>query len=58
MIVLRDQAYYVPGLPTYLRIISPQGILTSGWYKVTFIAHCNDEQYGYVELNLKEDKLV
>ena len=29
MIALRDHAYYVPGLPKDLRIISPQGIRTS-----------------------------
>ena len=29
MIALRAQAYYVPGLPKDLRIISPHGILTS-----------------------------
>ena len=29
MIALRDQAYYVPGLPKDLRIISSQGIRTS-----------------------------
>ena len=29
MIALRDQAYYVPGLPKDLRIIYPQGIHTS-----------------------------
>ena len=29
MIALWDQAYYVPGLPNYLRIIYPQGIHTS-----------------------------
>ena len=28
MIALWDQAYYVPGLPKYLRIIYPQGIFT------------------------------
>ena len=56
MIALRDQAYYVPGLPKDLRIISPQGILISEGYKGTFIAHCNDEQDIYAELNLKEDK--
>ena len=28
-IALRDQAYYVPGLPKYLHKISPQGINTS-----------------------------
>ena len=39
IIALRAQAYYVPGLPKYLRIISPQGILTSEVYKGTFIAH-------------------
>ena len=37
MIALRDQAYYAPGLPKYLRIISPQGIWTSEGYKGTFI---------------------
>ena len=56
MISLRAQAYYVPGLPKYLRIISPQGILTSEGYKGAFISHCRDEQDGYVELALKEDK--
>ena len=56
MIALQDQAYYVSGLPNYFLIISPQGIRTSEGYKGTFIAHCNDEQYGYAELNLKEDK--
>ena len=56
MIALQDQAYYFPGLPKYLRIISPQGICTSEGYKFTFIAHCHDEQYGYAVLNLKEDK--
>ena len=29
IIKLRYQAYYVPGLPKDLRIISPQGICTS-----------------------------
>ena len=28
MISLQAQAYYVPGLPKYLRIIPPQGICT------------------------------
>ena len=56
MIALRAQAYYVPGLPNYLRIISPQDICTSEGYKGTFIAHCCNEQDGYAELNLKEDK--
>ena len=51
---LRDQAYYVPGLPKYLLIISPQDILTSEGYMVTFMSHCHDCQYGYAELNLKE----
>ena len=53
MIVLRDYAYYVPGLPKYLCIISPQGIRTSKGYNVTFIAHFNDEHDGYAEFNLK-----
>ena len=39
MIALRDQAYYVPGLPKNLRIISPQGVRTSEGYKGTFIVH-------------------
>ena len=56
MIALRDQAYYVPGLPKYLRIIYPQVICTPEGYKGTFISHCNYEQDGYAELNLKEDK--
>ena len=56
MIALRDLANYVPGLPKYLRIISSQGICTSEGYKGTFISHCHDENGGYAELNLKEDK--
>ena len=56
MIALRDQAYYVPGLPKDLRIISLQGICTSEGYKGNFIAHCHDDQGGYVEHNLKEYK--
>ena len=54
MIALRAEAYYVPGLPKDLRIIPPQGIFTSEVYKGNFIAHCNDDQYGFAELNLKE----
>ena len=53
MIVLRAQAYYVPGLPKYLRTISPQGICASGGCNGTFIAHFHDEHNGYAELNLK-----
>ena len=56
MIALWAQAYYVPGLPNDLGIIYPQDIHTSEGYKGTFIAHYHDEQDGYVELNLKEDK--
>ena len=56
MIALRYQAYYIPGLPKGLCIISPQGICTSEGYKGTFIAHFLDEQYVYAELNLKEEK--
>ena len=56
MIALWDQAYYVPGLPKDLRIISPQGINTSEGYKGTFISNCHDEKDGYAELNLKEYK--
>ena len=56
MIALRAQAYYVPGLPKYFRIIYPQGICASEGYKGTFIAHFHDEHDGYVELNLKGDK--
>ena len=54
MIALRAQAYYVPGFPKDLSIISPQGIRTSELYKGTFIAHCHDELDDYAELNLKE----
>ena len=53
MIALRAQAYYIPGLPNDLSIISPQGIHTSEGYKGTFIAHCHDENNIYMELNLK-----
>ena len=56
MIVLWDQAYYVPELPKDLRIISQQGIHASEGYNGIFIAHCYDEHYSYAELNLKEDK--
>ena len=56
MIALRAQAYYVPGLPKDLHIISPQGLRTSEGYKGTFIAHWHDEHDGYTELNLKEEK--
>ena len=56
IIALRYQAYYVPGLPKDLRIISPQGICTSEGYKGTFIANFHDEQDCYAEINLKEDK--
>ena len=55
MIALRDQAYYVPGLPNYFRIISPQFICTSEGYKSNFISRCCYEHDGYAELNLKED---
>ena len=53
MIALQDQAYYVPGLPKDLRIISPQGICTLEGYKGNFLAHCHDEHDGFVELNLR-----
>ena len=56
MIALRDQAYYVPGLPKDLCIIYPQVIRNSEGYKGTFIAHFHDEQYCYAELNFKENK--
>ena len=56
MIALWAQEYYVPGLPKDLCIISPQGICASEGYKGTFIAHFHDEQDGYAEFNLKEDK--
>ena len=56
MIALRDQAYYVPGLPNDLRIIYPQGIHTSEGYKGKLIDHCHDKNYCYAELRLKEDK--
>ena len=53
IIALWAQAYYVPGLPKYLCMISPQGIFTSEGYKVTFIARFHDDHDSYVELNLK-----
>ena len=56
MIQLRSQAQYVPGLPKDLRIIYPQGIITSEGYKGTFIANCHDEHDSYEDINLKEDK--
>ena len=55
MIALWAQSYYVPGSPKDLHIIYLQVIHTSEGYKGNFIAHCNDEHYGYAELNLKED---
>ena len=42
----------------YLFIISPKGILTSNGYKVAFVAHCHDDNYRYVEINLTEYKPV
>ena len=56
IIAIRAHAYYVPGLPKYLRIISPPGIRTSEVYKGNFIAHFHDEHDSYAELSLKEDK--
>ena len=58
IIVLRDQAYDVPGLPKDLRIIFSQGISKSEGYKDNFIAHFHDDHDSYAELNLKKDKLV
>ena len=55
MIEIRDQAYYVPGLPKDLRIIYPQVIHTSEGYKGTFIANFHDDHDFYAELNMKED---
>ena len=52
MIVIWDHEYYVPGLPKYLRIISPQGISTSELYKGTFIANFHDEHDSYAVINL------
>ena len=56
MIALQDQEYYVHGLSKYLCIISPQGILTSEGYKVTFVYNFHYDHDIYVELNLKEYK--
>ena len=53
MIVLQDQAYYVPGLPKDLRSIYPQVIHTSDGYKGAFIAHFHDENDSYEEFNLR-----
>ena len=55
MIALRDQEYYVSGLPKDLRIISPHGIIKAEGCRSTFIAHCHDEHYSYAEFNLKNE---
>ena len=55
MLALRYQANYVPGLPKYLRSISPQDICTSEGYKGMFVAHCHDENDSYAKLSLKEE---
>ena len=39
MIALGDQAYYVPGLSKYLRIIYLQVIHKTEAYKCTFVVH-------------------
>ena len=52
IIALRDQEYYVPGLPKYLHIIYPQSILKSKGYACNFIG----EHDSYAELYLKEYK--
>ena len=54
IIAIQDQSYYVPGLPNYLRIISPQVFHTSELYGGTFISHCHGEYDSYAENNLKE----
>ena len=51
MIALREQEYYVPGLPKYLRIIFLQGIHASEGHKGDFIACCHDEHDIYVKHN-------
>ena len=56
MVALRDQAYYVPGLPNYFCIISPQGIFTSEGYNVNFTDHCHYDHDIYAELKLKMHK--
>ena len=53
MIVLRDQAYYVPGLLKDLRIIYPQGLLTLEGYTGALIDHFHDNHDSYKELNLE-----
>ena len=57
MIAIPAQAYYVPVLSKYLRIIYPQGIHTSEVYKGTFISHCQNEHDNFAELHLKEENL-
>ena len=54
IIALRDQVYYVTGLPKDLHIIYPKGIHTSEGYKGTFISNFHDDQDVYADLNLKE----
>ena len=56
MIALHAQAYYLPGLPKDLRMISQQDICTSEGYKGTFTDNFHDDHDSYVGLNLNEDK--
>ena len=56
MIVLWDQAYYVPGLTKDLCTIYLQASFTSGVYKGTFVEYCHNEHNIDAQLNLKEEK--
>ena len=58
IIMMWDQAYYVPRLLEYLFIIFLQGILTQEGYKVAFVAHFHDDNDRYVKVNLTEYKPV
>ena len=55
IIELRNQTYYVPGLPKDLRIIFPQGVCALEEYKSTFIDNFHDEYDSYAEINFKGD---
>ena len=55
IIELRDQVYYVSGLPKSFRIIYPQGIRILEGYSGIFIAHCHDDHDSHADLNFKED---
>ena len=56
MIEFRAQSYYVPGVPTDLQLIYPNGICTPEVQKGTFINHCIDNHDSYEGIKFNEDK--